>query len=70
MKFQLLIDIEIPTNKEVSCFKSLRCYIDHAINVKLLTIDGILALMSRINSAPSYVEHEKSFITSGPGFIF
>ena len=27
---------------------------------------GILTFMSRINSMPSKVEHEKSFITSGP----
>ena len=25
MKFQLLIKTKIPTNEEVSCFKSLRC---------------------------------------------
>ena len=30
MKFQLLIKNKIPTNKEVSCFKSLRCCINHA----------------------------------------
>ena len=28
-KFQLLIKTKIPTNKEVSCFKSLRCCIYH-----------------------------------------
>ena len=31
-KIQLLIKIKIPTNKEVSCFKSLRCCIYHAYN--------------------------------------
>ena len=30
MKFQLLIKTKILTNKEVSCFKSLRCCINHA----------------------------------------
>ena len=30
MKFQLLIKTKIPANKEVSCFKSLRCCIYHA----------------------------------------
>ena len=30
-KFQLLIKIKIRTNEEVSCFKSLRCCIYHAI---------------------------------------
>ena len=29
-KFQLLIKTKISTNKEVSCFKSLRCCIYHA----------------------------------------
>ena len=29
-KFQLLIKTKIPTNKEVSCFKLLRCCIYHA----------------------------------------
>ena len=29
-KFQLLIKAKIPTNEEVSCFKSLRCCIYHA----------------------------------------
>ena len=27
MKYQLLIEIKIPTNKEVSCFQSLSCCI-------------------------------------------
>ena len=34
------------------------------INVKMPTIVGILTLMSRINFVLSWVEHEKSFITS------
>ena len=29
-KFQLLIKTEIPTNEDISCFKSLRCCIYHA----------------------------------------
>ena len=37
------------------------------INVKMPTIVGILTLMSRKNFMLSGVEHEKSFITSGPG---
>ena len=36
------------------------------INVKMPTIVGILTLMSRINFVLSWVEPEKSFITSGP----
>ena len=37
------------------------------INVKMPTIVGILTLMSRIHFVLSGFEHEKSFITSGPG---
>ena len=36
------------------------------INVKMPTIVGILTFMSRINFVFNLVEHEKSFITSGP----
>ena len=36
------------------------------INLKMPTIVGILTFMSRINFVLSRVEHEKSFITSGP----
>ena len=36
------------------------------INVKMPTIVGILTFMSRKNIVLSWVEHEKSFITSGP----
>ena len=61
--FQLLIKTK-NTDKEVSCFKSLRCCIYLLINVKMPTIVGILTFMSRINFLLSYVEHEKSFITS------
>ena len=41
-KFQLVIKTKIPTNEEVSCFKSLKCFIYH-----------ILTFMSRINSVLS-----------------
>ena len=36
------------------------------INVKMQTIVGILTFMSWIKFVLSQVEHEKSFITSGP----
>ena len=49
MQFQLLIKTKIQTNEEVSCFKSLRCFIYHAKNVKMPTIVGILTFMSVIN---------------------
>ena len=35
-------------------------------NVKMPTIAGILIFMGRKNFMLSWVEHEKSFITSGP----
>ena len=57
---------KIPINKEVSRFKSDVVFI-MLINVKMPTVVGILTLMSRINFLLSWVEHEKSFITSGPG---
>ena len=37
------------------------------INVKMPTTVGILTIMSRKNFMLNSVEHEKSFITSGPG---
>ena len=37
------------------------------INVKIPTTVGILTFMSRINFMLGRVEHEKSFVTSGPG---
>ena len=53
-KFQLLIKTRIPTNEEVSSFKSLRCRIFiMLINVKMPTLVGILTFMSRINSVLS-----------------
>ena len=40
------------------------------INVKMPTFVGILTFMSRKIFMLSWVEHEKSFIISGPGYIF
>ena len=40
------------------------------INVKMPTIVGILTFMSRKNLILNWVEHEKSFITSGPGLVY
>ena len=39
------------------------------INVNMPTVVGILTLMSRINFVLSWVEHEKSFITSGQDYV-
>ena len=46
--FQMLIKTKIPTNNEVSFFKSLRCLFIMLINVKMPTIVVILTFMSRI----------------------
>ena len=48
-EFQMLIKTKIPTNKEASCFKYLRCCIISLINVKMPTMVDILTFMSRIN---------------------
>ena len=49
-KFQLLTKIKIPTNKEVSSFKSLVDIVFiMLLNVKLPTIVGSLTFISRIN---------------------
>ena len=46
---------------------SLKLVIYPAQNVKMPTIVGMLTFMSRINFSISWAEHEKSFITLGPG---
>ena len=62
MKYQLLIKTKIPPNKEVSCFKSLRCCVFiMLINVKMPTIVGILTFICRKNFVLSRVEPEKKF---------
>ena len=38
------------------------------INIKMPTIVGILIFISRKNFMLNSVEHEKSYITSGPGY--
>ena len=48
---------------ELSC---TRIYNIMLINIKMLTIVGILTFMSRVNFVLSRVEHEKSFIILGP----
>ena len=60
-KFPLLIKAKVLTNKEVSCLKTLKCYICHANKFV-----GILTFMSLINFILSCLEHAKCFITAGP----
>ena len=66
MKIQLLIKLKIPTKTFPALSLSDVVFI-MLINVKMPTIVGILTFMSRIKFMLSRVEHEKSFITSGPG---
>ena len=49
MKFQLIINTKIPTNKEVSCLGLSDVVFIMLMNVKMPTIVGILTFMSRIN---------------------
>ena len=58
--------------KKFGLFKaqlSLECYFSPLIHVKMPTIVGILTFMSGENFMLNSVEHEKSFITSGPDFL-
>ena len=66
MKFKLLINTDVAKINGNFKFKSQKPVIYPADNVKMPTIVGILIFMSRINLMLSWVEHEKSFITSGP----
>ena len=67
MKFQLLIKTKITINKELSCFKSLRCCINHA-NKCLNAIDcwHNFNIYEHDEFYARLVEHEKTFITAEP----
>ena len=65
----MLISIKIPRNSAFfSDSDKPRMLFFLLINVKMPTIVGILTFMSRKNFMFNWVEHEKSFITSGPAF--
>ena len=68
-KFQLLMKTTILTNKEIPGLSLSDVVFILLINVKMPTIVGILTFMSRSNFVLSWVEHGKSFITSGPDFL-
>ena len=53
MEISLLIDMKMPT-------------ISFQIDMKMSTIVGIFIFISRENFMLGWVEHEKSFISSGP----
>ena len=67
MEFQLLIKPKNIKNKAFFAFKLSDIVFTMLIKVKMPTIVGILAFMSMINFKLSWVEHETSFKTSGPG---
>ena len=67
IKFEMLISV-----KNIKKFSFFQAQISLEsifllINVKMPTTVGILTFISRKNFMLSGVEHEKSFITSGPG---
>ena len=57
----MLINVKMPTIVDILTFMS---------NVKMPTIVGILTFMSWISFMLSWVEYEKSFITSGPSPVW
>ena len=60
------IKTKIPTKKNFLTLSLSDVVFIMLINVKMPTIDDIFTCISRINSVLSWVEHEKSFMTSGP----
>ena len=66
-KFQLLIKLKYWQIKKFHASILSDVVFILLINVKMPTVVGILTFMSRIDFVLSLVEHEKSFITSGPG---
>ena len=64
IKFQLLIKGKMMKNNDLSCFKLSDIVFILLINVKMTTIVGILTFMSRMIFVLSWVEYQKSFITS------
>ena len=69
MKFQLLIEGKILQNNEIVLLNIFKIKVTFNLvkNVKLPIIVGILTFLSSIRSMLSLDEHEKGFITSGPG---
>ena len=63
----MLISMKISIKSAFSGSDKLRMLFFLLINVKMPTIVGILTFKSRKNFMLNSVEHEKSFITSGPG---
>ena len=79
MKFVLLINLKLLTTAnsfllniaEHEIFSSNKYEnANNILNMKMPTIVGMFIFVSRGNFVLSSVEHEKSFITSGPGTLF
>ena len=63
----MLISIKISRNSAFLSSDKPRMLFFQLITVKMPTIVGILTFMSRKNFMLTWAEHEKCFITSGPG---
>ena len=67
-KFILLINVKMPTIVGILTFISMINTTYESFESKKKSVyGGILVFMSSCNFVLSWVEHEKSFITSGPG---
>ena len=66
MKFVLLINLKLLTNANSFLLNVAKHENSLLINMKMPTIVRIFIFISRENFMCSWVEHEKSFISSGP----
>ena len=67
MKFVLLINLKLLATANSFLLNIAEHEISLIINMKMPTFVGIFISISRENFMLSWVEHEKRFITSGPG---
>ena len=68
MKFTMLINIKMPTIVGILTFISMTNITSERLKARyFFLLIGILVFMSSLNFMLSCVEHEKSFVTSGPG---
>ena len=65
MKFQLLIETKMLENKEIYCIQTLVCCIYHAYKCS----NSCWHFNTYELDESCLFEHEKSFITSGPGNV-
>ena len=69
MKFILLINVKMPTIVGILTFISMMKTTPERLKARTFFICRCLVFMSTWNFVVSWVEHEKSFITSGPGIF-